>query len=79
MVKKCLEVLKRVSGHTLGAPKVLGRLRMVIVRPLRIWCRSEQRAWDYFTNEEEEGEGVRQMDVGKLLDRDLWVGPTLLA
>lgn len=24
-------------------------------------------------------EGVRQMDVGKLLDRDLWVGPTLLA
>lgn len=24
-------------------------------------------------------EKVRQMDVGKLLDRDLWVGPRLLA
>lgn len=42
-------------SHT-GDPKVLGRLRMVIVKSLHVWCRSEQRMWDYFTNEEEEGE-----------------------
>lgn len=64
---------KKSQWSHIGAPKVLGRLRMVTAYLMQVGAEGMGLFYQRGGRGRKE---VRQMDVGKLLDRDLSLGGT---